>query len=257
MGMLDRYKKTGGFVQLLTLLETSGKQKQQKFLEIIRQEDPRWADALMSKMIDVDRVLTWNESALAEVTGAMLEINIAAVLNALTPEQREKFLSSMGSIKKRKVLDINESSNASPGDINTSVNKMFETIRKLNQEGTLRFDKFDPLLRIDTDIEDKLKQGRSIEGVPEFGESFGTNADAAEASKEAKEDLSNAPGLRVVTSLDAKAWSQSNQAKASPELEAELLGLRKRVAALQAENGSLRQELTIAQHKLDQIRKIA
>lgn len=245
MGMLDRYKKSGGFVQLLTLLETSGKQKQQKFLEIIRLEDPRWADALTAKMIDLERVLSWNQSALAEVTGAMLEINIAAILNALTPEQREKFLSSMGNIKRRKVLDIHESSNTSAGDIGVSLNKMFEAIRKLSQEGTLRFEKFDPSLRIETDIEDKLKQGLPIPGVPEFQESFGVKSE------------SSAPSLRVVTSLDAKAWSETNSPKASADVEAELAALRKRVATLQAENGSLRQELAVAQNKLEQIRKIA
>jgi len=246
MGMLDRYKKSGGFVQLLTLLETSGKQKQQKFLEIIRLEDPRWADALTAKMIDIDRVMSWNESVLAEITGAMLEINLAAVLNALNPEQREKFLSSMGSIKRRKVLDLNASSNNTAGDIGVSVNKMFEAIRRLAQEGILRFEKFDQMLHIDTDIEDRLKQGKTIPGVPDFSDSFGTSTEP-----------SAAPGLHVVTSLDAKAWSQSNPAKVPAEVEAELMGLRKRVASLQAENGSLRQELTLAQNKLDQIRKIA
>ena len=66
MAMLDRYKKTGGFNQLLTLLETCGPQKKVKFLEIIRLEDPRWADALEAKMIDLKRFLKWNDSAIAE-----------------------------------------------------------------------------------------------------------------------------------------------------------------------------------------------
>ena len=36
--MLDRYKKTGGFVQLLMLIETSSASKRDKFLEIIESE---------------------------------------------------------------------------------------------------------------------------------------------------------------------------------------------------------------------------
>lgn len=249
--MLDRYKKTGGFLQLLNLLETSGPQKQERFLEIVRQEDPRWADTLTAKMIDLNRILTWSDSAISEVTGAMLDINLAAILSWVTPEQRERLLGTMGNIKRRKVLDLYEGSNKpSAADVATSFNKMYETVRRLAQEGTLRFDKIDPLLHVDNDIEDRLKQGKTIIGVPEFSESFGAKQAATPAAP------SSPPTLQVVTSLDAKAWATADQ-KVPSEVEAELAGLRKRVVALQAENGALRQELAVAQGKLEQIKKIA
>ncbi len=248
MAMLDRYKKTGGFVQLLTLLETSSPQKQERFIDIIRQEDPRWADALTAKMIDLNRILTWSDSAISEVTVAMLDINIAAILSWVTDDQRIRLLGTLGHIKRRKVLDIYESSNKpNPADVAASFNKMYETVRKLAHDGTLRFDKIDPLLHIDNDIEDRLKQGKTIVGVPEFSESFGAKQAAGAAT---------GPALHVVTSLDAKAWASADT-KVPPEVEAELAGLKKRVAALQAENGTLRQELALAQGKLDQIKKIA
>jgi len=257
MAMLDRYKKTGGFIQLLNLLETSGPQKKERFLEIIRQEDPRWADALSAKVIDLNRIMTWSDSAISEVTGSMLDINIAAILSCVTPEQRERLLSTLGNIKKRKVLEFYEgSSRPSAAEMATSVNKMYETVRKLAQEGTLRFEKIDPLLHIDNDIEDLLKKGKPIIGVPDFSESFGAKqvTSSTPAPTSAKSDAP--PTLQVVTSLDAKAWANADQ-KASSGVEAELAGLRKRVASLQAENGSLRQELTVAQAKLEQIKKIA
>lgn len=257
MAMLDRYKKAGGFIQLLNLLETSSPQKQERFLEIIRQEDPRWADALSAKIIDLNRILTWSDSAISEVTGSMLDINIAAILSWVTAEQRERLLRTLGIIKRRKVLDIYESSNK-PGaaDVATSFNKMYETVRRLAQDGTLRFDKIDPLMHIDNDIEDRLKQGKTIIGVPEFSESFGAKQVSASAQGAIPTAPSSPPTLQVVTSLDAKAWANADQ-KVSSEVEAELNGLRKRVATLQAENGTLRQELTVAQGKLEQIKKIA
>lgn len=252
--MLDRYKKTGGFLQLLNLLETSGPQKQERFLEIIRQEDPRWADTLTAKIIDLNRILTWSDSAISEVTGAMLDINLAAILSWVTAEQRERLLSTLGNIKRRKVLDLYEGSNKpSAADVAASFNKMYETVRRLAQEGTLRFDKIDPLLHIDNDIEERLKQGKTIIGVPEFSESFGAKQAAAPA---APSSPNSPPTLQVVTSLDAKAWATADH-KVPPEVEAELSGLRKRVASLQAENGALRQELAVAQGKLEQIKKIA
>jgi hypothetical protein len=254
MAMLDRYKKTGGFLQLLNLLETSGPQKQERFLEIIRQEDPRWADALSAKIIDLNRILTWTDSAISEVTGSMLDINIATILSWVTAEQRERLLNTLGNIKKRKVLDLYEGSNKpSAADVATSFNKMYETVRRLAHEGTLRFEKIDPLLHIDNDIEDRLKQGKTIIGVPEFSESFGAKQ---VASSTPAVTPAIPPALQVVTSLDAKAWANADH-KASSEIEAELAGLRKRVSSLQAENGTLRQELTVAQGKLEQIKKIA
>lgn len=253
MAMLDRYKKTGGFIQLLILLETSSPQKQGRFLEIIRQEDPRWADALTAKLIDINRILTWSDSAISEVTGSMLDINIAAILSWLTAEQGERLLNTLGSIKRRKVLDLFEGSNKpSAAEVASSFNKMYETVRRLAQEGTLRFDKIDPFLHIDSDIEDRLKQGKTIVGVPEFSESF----DAKLASKTTPITPSTQPTLQIVTSLDAKAWAGADQ-KVPPEVEAELAGLRKKVTTLQAENGTLRQELTVAKGKLEQIKKIA
>lgn len=252
--MLDRYKKPGGFLQLLNLLETCGAQKQERFLEIIRQEDPRWADTLNAKMVDLNRILTWSDSAISEVTGAMLDINIAAILSWVTPEQRERLLNTLGNIKRRKVLDLYEGSNKpSAPDIATSFGKMYETVRRLAQEGVLRFDKIDPLLHIDNDIEDRLKQGKTIVGVPEFSESFGAKQVSSQATTAV---ASSPPTLEIVTSLDANAWATADH-KLAPDFQAELAGLRKRVASLQTENSTLRRELAAAQAKLEQIKRIA
>ena len=40
MSMIDRYKKKGGFLQLLNLLETTGGEKREKFLKMIAEENP-------------------------------------------------------------------------------------------------------------------------------------------------------------------------------------------------------------------------
>lgn len=222
MGMLDRYKKTGGFVQLLTLLETSGKQKQESFLKIIREENVLWADLLSSKLLSIERVFSWNDSALSEITGAMLEINVAAMLSGLNPEQRERVINSLPSIKRRKVIDFFEGSPASPGETATSISRFLETTRNLCQDGILRLDRIDPSLYIETDIEDKIKQGliktvdSSLEAAPP-------------------------PALTVVQSSSSS----------------ELADLRKRVSILQTENTKLRQELATVQKKLEQIRKLA
>lgn len=251
MAMLDRYKKTGGFNQLLTLLETCGAQKQQKFLEIIRQEDPRWADALTAKMIDLKRVLTWTDSAIAEVTGAMQEIHAAAVISSVTEDQKERLLGTLPHLKRRKVQDLLEGQKPTPSEVATSLNKLLETIRRLSQDGVLRMDKIDPVLFVDGDIEERLKQGKTIVGVPSASESLAR----AVAATPGEITEPEAPHLRVVTTMDPSAVSlDAKDPKAS---EQEIILLKKRVQLLLQENAALRQEITSLTGKLDQIRKLS
>lgn len=253
MAMLDRYKKTGGFNQLLTLLETCGAQKQAKFLDIIRQEDPRWADALLAKMIDLKRFLSWSDSAIAEVTGAMLELNVALVVSSLPEDQQVRILGTLPHIKRRKVEDLLESQKPTAGEVATSLNKLFETIRRLTQEGVLRLDKIDPNLFVDADIEDRLKQGKTIIGVPSATESL---AKAAAATPGFLAEEAETPHLRVVTSMDP-AQAVPGDGKDPRAAEQEIILLKKRVQILVQENAALKQELATANAKLDQIRKLS
>ncbi|MDX9730753.1 MAG: FliG C-terminal domain-containing protein [Bdellovibrionales bacterium] len=252
MAMLDRYKKSGGFNQLLTLLETCGLQKRQKFLEIIRQEDPRWASALVAKMIDLERFLKWNDSAIAEVTGSMMEINVAAIVTSLDEAQQARILGTLGHAKRRKVQEHIDTQKPSPGEIATSMNKLFETIRRLSQDGVLRLDKIDPDLFIDADIEDRLKQGKNIAGVPSLAEALAANLDELSKTPD-----STSPHLRVVTALDSQAWEDADGSKDLKALQQEFTLLKKKFLVLQQENASLRQELSVAIGKLEQIKKIA
>lgn len=252
MAMLDRYKKTGGFNQLLTLLETCGAQKQQKFLEIIRQEDPRWADALIAKMIDIKRFLSWNDAAIAEVTGAMVELNMAMVISSLAPDQQTRLLETLPHIKRRKVQEhLDGSQKPTAGEVATSMNKLYETIRRLSQEGVLRLDKVDPVLFVDGDIEERLKQGKTIIGVPTAAESLAR----ANASAGVSADEPETPHLKIVTTMDATpAFEGGRDPRAA---EQEIIMLKKRVQLLTQENAALRQEVSEARAKLDQIRKLS
>lgn len=253
MAMLDRYKKTGGFNQLLILLETCGSAKQQKFLEIIRQEDARWADALTAKMIDLTRFLTWSDSAIAEVTGAMMEINVAAIISTMDEAQQTRLMGTLPHIKRRKVQDLLMAQKPSPGEIASSTNKLFETIRRLSQEGVLRMDKVDPPLFIDADIEDRLKQGKDIAGVPTAAESLAK----AVASLPAVDNGPETRHLRIVNSIDTNELQNVADTKTAKSHDNEVLLLKRKIQLLQNENISLRQELAIVTSKLDQIRKLS
>lgn len=257
MAMLDRYKKTGGFNQLLTLLETCGPQKKQKFLEIIRLEDPRWADALEAKMIDLNRFFKWNDSAVSEVTGAMLEINVATILTSM-PEHAERILATLAHNKKKRVQEVADATKPTAAEIATSVNKLYETIRRLIHEGVLRLDKIDPDLYVDEDIEDRLKLGKPIAGVLSAADSLAKAVSSIPADAGPETAL-----LHIVKSMTPPPATKpptpapTSSFRDPTVYEQENILLKKRVFLLTEENDALRQDLVNIQARLDQIRKLA
>ncbi|HRK06527.1 MAG TPA: FliG C-terminal domain-containing protein [Pseudobdellovibrionaceae bacterium] len=254
MGMLDRYKKTGGFIQLITLLDTCGLQKRDKFLEIIRQEDSRWARVLEAKLIDLNRVLSWSDAALAEVTGVLQEINVVAICTTLDESQRARLIATLPHQRRRKVEELLENARPTPGEVSTSINKLVEAVRKLAAEGVLRFDKIDPQLHIDSDIEERLAQGRPIAGIDDH-EIVHVETSVGQSGSGETEDSH----LAVVRSLDTFKPSTPTPIDTSDQkaLAQEVEKLRKRVNELERANVTLKNELAIAKTKLEQIRRIA
>lgn len=254
MAMLDRYKKPGGFNQLLTLLETCGPQKKQKFLEIIRLEDSRWADALEAKMISLDRFFKWNDSAVSEVTGVMLEASVATILAAM-PEYSERILATLAHSKKKRVQEAADSTRPTAEGIATSVHKLFETIRRLTSEGVLRLDKIDPDMYVPEDIEDRLKQGKPITGVISAADSLAKAVSSIPADAGPETALLHI--VRSMTPPASVAPSTPSTGRDPTVYEQENVMLKKRIKQVQDENDTLRQELVNIQARLDQIKKLA
>jgi hypothetical protein len=242
MSMLDRYRRKGGFVQLLMLLETCGPAKQEKFLEIIRAEDPRWADGIKQKMLNIERIYSWSDEVLAEIFGALQDLTIATALHPMSAEMRERVHRISGHSRWRRIEDLFTTSTPKPEEIATMHMKIMEAVRSLNREGKIRFDKVDPSLIIEDAIEDKL----SKEGA--------AHDFAATGSASSKLDADDA---RESTSASSAADSGSHAPTLSDTERAELSTLRKKFTELTKETAVLRQELSVARHKLEQIRKIA
>lgn len=241
MAMLDRYRKAGGFVQLLTLLETCGPTKQEKFLEIVRAEDPRWADAIRTKMLDMTRIYSWSDETLAEIMGTLQDLTVAIALHGAEEAVRTRIQATFSHGRKRKIDDLFETNKPSVQEISATHVKIIETVRKMAQDGHIRFEKFDPQLAIEENIEEKLAKGTLLQ----------TDLDSA-----------SAPGLQIVPSSDGgttltEAASSIPESANDPRLINELQALRKRVTDLGKENAILRHELSVAKTKLEQIKKIA
>ncbi len=231
MSMLDRYYKPGGFIQLLNLLETCPPAKQAKFLEIIREEDTRWAVTIEKKMLNIHRILTWSPEALSEVTGNLQELTVAIALHGLDEQQREALCRSLTFTQKRRVQDLHEASRPTSAEITTMLNKVIVEARRMITDGALRMEKIDPELVIDDDIEDLLRKG--LLGVVTAGE--------------------NVIAIEIPLNFDAAA-ALSPPAE-GPNKE-EINMLRKKLVALTNENSTLKGEVSKLRLKVDQIKKL-
>lgn len=238
MSMLDRYKKPGGFVQLLALVETCGQAKQDKFIEIISKEDSHWAEAIKQKMLSIDRIYSWKDEQLAEIFGTLQDLTVAVALYAADEPLKARINGYFSHGRKRKIDDLFGSNKPSQPEIAATHMKIIESVRKMEQDGFLRFEKFDADLEVSEDIEDHLAKRAAM--APEIvTHAFaGLEVDGFEVPRQ---DSHQPPAQGEV--VESRVM--------------EIQALKKRVAELSKETAMLRHELSLAKSKLDQIRKIA
>ena len=239
MAMIDRYKKKGGFVALLNLLETTGKEKKEKFLKVIQEETPAWHAELTKKMISMDRVCNWSIENLMEILPRLPYQQVGSAIFSLPEDKKSKFLSALGGSEKRKVEEAWKETQPNAAEISTCQVKLLTEIRKMASEGQLKFETVDPEMVIPEGIEEALNNGSASTAV---GAAPGGTASASLSS----EALAKA----AVTVAPAPAGLPAAVAE-------ELTLLRKKVVVLGQENQKLVGQITMLQGKLEQIKKIA
>lgn len=235
MGMLDRYKKKGGFVQLLTLIETSGKQKQDQFLGLIAQENPVWEQTLRQKMLSLDRVLAWNPIYLGEVTARVQPLTLATVVAGLSEEKSKLLMNSLSASEKRKIQQIVDEKKPSPAEVSSCVMKFLGETRGFIMGGILKMDKVEPEMLIAENIEEQLNNAPMTFAVPT------APAPGAEESS----------GEGLVFTLEGRGAAPSAGSREEVDF------LKRKVNNLTSENQTLKQELSVLRGKLEQIRRIA
>jgi len=246
MAMLDRYRKPGGFLQLLNLIETSGLQKQQKFLDIVREEDPRWAEVIAEKLLSMQKICAWNNEALMEVVANLQILSLAIMMHGLEEQSRDKFTTAMSNSQRRSVMEQYNASQPTPAEISTTFARVITDVRKMITEGRLRMEKVDPSLVVEEGIEDALrkptKAKESLSSVSSSGDTkieYESSAEFHSANPESNGPASGTAGGGGVPS------------------SSEIILLKKKLTVVIQENQTLKQELLRLRGKLDQIKKIA
>ena len=148
MSILARYKKPGGFIQLLKLIETSQPVKQQKLLEAVEKEDPDWADLIRRKKLTVDMVLDWDKETQTKIYEYMNPRHCATFFKNNGGEDRVlEFREFFRLEKYNELFDLVEHiESLSPAEIFAAENNLLETIRFLEEEKKLILRFIDPSL---------------------------------------------------------------------------------------------------------------
>ncbi len=230
MGMLDRYKKKGGFFQLLQLLETSPLAKREQFLGLIASESPAWEDALRKRILTINRVYSWESQYLVEVFSRVPPLTLANAMHGSPPEQVEQLLSCLPPISRRKIGDLMAESNPNPAEKTTCIAKLLSEVRGYISQGIIRLEKVDPDLLVPENIEEMLSMGGYT--TP----------------------------LNFETTSDKKETASTSSASA-PEVDSstqqEVDFLKRKMNQLVSEVNALKHENSVLKDKLSQIKKIA
>lgn len=229
--MLDRYKKKGGFFQLLQLLETSPSAKREQFLTLIAGESPVWEEALRQRILTITRVYSWDGQYLVEIFSRVQPMTLAYALHGNPPEQIEQLLSCLPPISKRKITDLMTESNPSAAEKGTCISKMLSEVRGFISQGIIRLDKVDPELHIPENIEEVLSS--TVHAVPLY-----------ETDAMKKDSKPNIVG-------------DNDGAVAAPANSQETEFLKRKVNQLASEVNALKHENSVLKDKLAQIKKIA
>ena len=149
MSLLNRFKKQGGFIQLLQLIESTEPSKQKSLLHLVGQEDPGWAHLVRLKSLTADRILNWPNEVLSKILSHLSSPVIAVLYNNGSESQRTKILLCLPQRIVREVQELATNIPSGTSEVTTAQLKLVQTSRDLNNSGQIDFLKFDPSLHVE------------------------------------------------------------------------------------------------------------
>jgi flagellar motor switch protein FliG len=152
MSMLGRFRKQGGFFQLLTLIETCDPIKQKNLLHLVSVEDPGWAYLVRTKCLTLEKVFNWPTEVLLEITPHLTEKVLISLYASLDDIKKQKLMNALSSSQIRLVKELMSSHSSTSAEQNAAAIKLIQTVRELEAEGKIKFSNFDPSLAIDPSL---------------------------------------------------------------------------------------------------------
>lgn len=149
MSVLTRYRRPGGFKQLLQLIETSQPVKQAKLLEVVESEDPVMAERIRQKKITTTMVMSWPVEHLVVILENMHPMHLLCIMQNLDEETFKLYAGAFSPDKYREVKSLlAEEQEITSAQMAAAQTHMLETVRFLDEEKKIDLRYIDPALDI-------------------------------------------------------------------------------------------------------------
>ncbi len=148
MPILDRYRKAGGFVQLVQLIESCEPNKQEKLLHLVGAEDPGWAVLVKAKSLSLNKIFSWPQQSLMEFTNIIPDRILAITLHCVPADFHPKIIESLPRSKAREVQTLFEEIKPTPAEKHAATVKVIQTVRDFEKDGKIKLAAIDPSLEI-------------------------------------------------------------------------------------------------------------
>ena len=156
MAMVDRYRKSGGFNELLKVLETCNAKKREQIMTIIQSETPEWATAIEQKSITFAQIISWESNVFLDIVSSIPSLQMAIALKSLTPAEYQAVLKKLSHQEQRKLELVYDEIKPTPLDISSGVFKVIGEVRDLIGRSVVKVEKFDMSLHIPNNFEATL-----------------------------------------------------------------------------------------------------
>lgn len=145
MALLQRYRRKGGFEQLLKLIESSNPAKKASLLKLVEEEDAGWAEMIKMKSLDMDKIFSWDALFIKDIVYNINPRILGISLIGQDKSVHEKVASVMTEIKWVEVADY-LGDDYSDGERHAAQIQVIQTTRSLVEQGYIRFEDIDPKL---------------------------------------------------------------------------------------------------------------
>jgi CheY-like chemotaxis protein len=147
--MLERYRKPGGFANLVKLLETYSEEKRNRLLESVKSEDPFWAELIPQKILTVERIFSWPVPVIAEIFAEVPLRITAMVMKGLNEEQQAVVYNIVGRSRYAELKDLVLTKECKAGEIVSARMFVVNVARELDANNVYKIAVIDPDLSLE------------------------------------------------------------------------------------------------------------
>ncbi len=152
MSVLARYRKSGGFSQLLALIESCDSQRQEKLLHLIAVEDPGWVVLVKRKMLTLEKIFSWPPEILASFLDQVPERILVASLYCVEQKTADRVLKSFSVNRSKDLTHLYFQLQLSPAEKSAASIKIIQMVRELEADRKINLKLIDPTLEIDVKL---------------------------------------------------------------------------------------------------------